>query len=355
MSFLLKWLSTPKWPGTDSVPGTAASNRLLMLPKALYKEHRRSYKASPLELLKLISNERKVYAGQGQRVIWRCRQQKPGQFTVLYAVIDNSAESLLVNGWQLVLPETWLLYSVLQPETLYQVQSAEQYWAWLSADQQLHTTPVRGLMNQPQYFLDAIGVSYQSKPTVLTLPQTHETAVINPLSIDWLGLSVWRSASKSAAQVPWRKLMLATGIIAVGYMAVLSAALTLYEQRLSAQVAQLQTEANQVFNRQQQLSDQMSILQSYQQFLQRFPAGYPVLALLAEQLEGQAILQSVQLSGQLIQISGNAESATAVLATLSQQAQWSEVKFERNVQRIRGQENFTISMVYNGLKEQSVD
>src|SRR5690606_4811064 len=122
--------------------------------------------------------------------------------------------------------------------------------------------------------------------------------------------------------------------------------LSYQEQSLGEQVSSLQAQANDVFVRQRELEDQMLVLTSYKQYFDRFPGAYPVLGLLSEQLKDKEELRNIQLSGPLLQISGTADSATEVFSILSTQPIWSEVKFDRNIQRSKDKEVFTLSMVY---------
>jgi Tfp pilus assembly protein PilN len=323
-------------------------NHINIVPRGLYKEHRRTYKANALELIRLIRNEARVYGRSGLRVVWRCRQISNNHFSVLYAVLDAQAEAMLSKGWQLVLPETWLLYELLNTDTLYQIQSGDPYWAWLKPDHSLQITSMKGLMQEPRYFLDAIGVpSAEVQSQHLDLRALTELPKSAIKALDYVGLSVWHQLkSESRRLVPWRMLLGATAVLFGAYAVFLSLGLSYQEQRLSEQVATLQAEANDVFQRQRELEDQMAVLSSYQQYFNRFPGAYPLLGLLSEQLKDKAELRTINLSGPLVQISGTADSATEVFSTLAAQAVWSEVKFDRNIQRNKDKEVFTLSMVY---------
>ena len=352
MKNVLKRTSALNWLDQNIGRSDKKSN-IYVVPRSLYQEHRRTYKATALELLRLIRNESKVYGRSGNTVVWRCRQLGSNNFTVLFAVLDQEVNESLRKGWQIVLPETWLLYPLLNRDMLYRVRSGDDYWAWLKQDQTLHITTIKGLMQQPQYFLDAIGVpAHGVQAETLDFRSLSEVPKSAINAFDYLGLSVWhKTGAAKQPDVPWRKLAIFAGGLLLVYAGLLSAGLVYHEQRLNDQVATLQAQANEVFVRQRELEEQMSVLTSYQEYFERFPSAAYLLSRVSEQLQGKAVVRTIQLSGPQLQISGTADSATEVFSILSANPDWAEVRFDRNIQRSKDQEVFTLSMVHK--KEQN--
>lgn len=323
--------------------------RLLVLPKASYTEFQRSYKAAATDLPSLIRNELKVLTAADNKAIWKVQGHSNGRYQVLYAVIETSTLHKLPTGWCLCIPETWLLYRFLQKRQLYKVETQNPYWAWLTDDNVLHLTQVQGLMSNATFFLDALGESADGitiEP--LSLKQRLDQL---PLPLKWWelpGCVVHLTATISKSPTDFKKLATFSGAAIAIYMLVMSAVLVWQESRLQSNVQMLQSEANSLFEQQQVLDQKAELITQYQALYQRFPPAGLMLHELSNQLSTDAVLENVQLSGALVQIRGVSASAISILGKLTNDNNWREVKFDRNIQKVSAGESFTISMVYNG-------
>lgn len=318
----------------------------VVLSRECYKEQIRTYKAGLVDLWRLIRNELKVLAPENGRVLWRVVNNTAGVYQVSYAILNGQVLTTLPLGVALVWPETWLLQRILQPGTLYHVSSEQNYWAWLSTEQHLHLAPMQGLMQHKQFFLDAIGVGVETTEQHVDVQQ-HINRHGIPLSWQDLPGQVLLLGKPSGGIKPnWRYLGLSAGFVMLAYITVSSAWLSWQQHYYQNALIELQAQMATVFEQQQQLEQQAELLAHYQQLLQRFPSSAEVLSALATDLGETARLDNIQSSGRLVQIAGVSPSATQVLASLMASGNWAEVRFERNIQRVREEERFSISMVF---------
>lgn len=357
MKALTKVFSKPQWLNkTNRAKGVLAvvNQRMLVLPKQHYTEFQRSYKAALTDLPKLIRNELKVLAAAGSKAIWKVQSGANGRYQVLYAVLPISTMQSLPSGWHLIIPETWLLYRLLTKRTLYKVQANTPYWAWLAESNQLHLTPIQGLMSNQNFFLDALGENNAGiTPALLTLPSNLQNQALPLKWWELAGCLVHISAKQTKQPIDHKKVGLYAALTVAAYMLITSVALTWQENRLHKRVQQLQVEASALFDQQQVLDEKADILQQYRALYQRFPSASIMLHTLSSQLADSAVLENIQQSGALLQIRGVAPSATDVLSKLSGQAVWSEVKFDRSIQQASNGESFTISLVYQPSAQQA--
>lgn len=360
MNPINKLLSKPFWL-TAIEQGALPKKRsgkphCVVLSRDCYKEIVRNYKASFSDLWRLIRNELKVLAPAEGKVLWRIINNQAGDYTVSYAVLDENSQKKLPRGLSIIWPETWLLQKVLQKETLYKISSGQQYWAWLRPDGVLHLTPCQGLMYNKQFFLDAIGIAKSADEQLLNVPQ-HLAEQGAPFS--WRDIPgqmlVHGAASLNMAAVNWLQLVKGGSTVLLSYILLSSAWLSWQRNYYETELTQLQAQVATVFETQQQLEQQAQQLAHYQQILQRFPASTLVLSALASDIDDIARLDSIQSSGRLVQISGVSSSATQVLANLMSSGNWVEVRFDRNVQRVRNEERFSISMVYQEATDAAED
>lgn len=346
MKVLQQWLTAPSWFNSALESGSRTSRRTLILDKAAYSEYVRRYSASALDLPRIIRNELKVLSRNDAKVLWKIISSGDGAYRVLYAVVDKATTDKIAGKWCLLIPETWLLYKLLQTNTLYCVQSDTQYWAWLAKDSTLHTTAVGGLMTNPRFFLDALGQS-KVQAVAENLSIRNEAVSLNKI-IHWRdlpGILCFARPASSGISVPWRKFMFAVAAVTCVYMAGTSAYLSWQENRLRDNVAQLQQAASKLFDRQQTLENLARTQADYSLLFDRYPQVNSTIATIIQQIPDNVVLENIAMSGALLQLSGSADSATEVLASLNVGAKWREVKFDSNVRRNKGREFFTISLV----------
>lgn len=354
MKALTQVFQRPVWLD-NTLKGTAPALKqrqpMLVLPKEHYSEFQRSYKAALTDLPKLIRNELKVLSAAGNKAIWKVQASDNGRYQVLFAVIPASTLALLAPGWCLLIPETWILYRLLSKRTLYKVQADAPYWAWLTDANVLHLTQIQGLMKNSAFFLDALGENSEGV-TVETLSLKQKLQQ-QKLPLKWwelAGCVIQVAAPKTKADINYKKLAIFAGGFAAAYMAVLSAVLAWQESSLQASVQQLQAEASTLFDQQQALDKKADVIAQYYALYQRFPAAGIMLHQLSSQLTEDVVLENIQLSGPLMQIRGVSVSAINVLAKLTGDSTWREVKFDRNIQKVSSGESFTISLVFNDDK-----
>ncbi|WNO61659.1 PilN domain-containing protein [Rheinheimera sp. MMS21-TC3] len=326
----------------------SASQRIRVLPKQQYTEFQRSYKAALTDLPKLIRNELKVLASSGSKAIWKVQSNENGRYQVLYALLPAKVIADIPNGWHILIPETWLLYRLLVKKKLYKVQAKTPYWAWLADSNQLHLTPIQGLMVNQSYFLDALGENSKGiNPELLTLPSSLQ---MQTLPLKWWELvgCIVRTSTKQVKQaIDYKKIGGYSAALVAIYMMFISAGLTWQENRLQVRVKQLQAEASALFDKQQALDHKAETIQTYRDLYKRLPSASMILHTLSTQLADDAILDNIQQSGSLLQIRGTSPSAVDVISKLSGRPEWAEVKFDRSIQsNNKGGETFTISLVY---------
>ncbi|WP_162599144.1 hypothetical protein [Shewanella algidipiscicola] len=325
----------------------------VVLNRGSYQEELRNYKCGFIDLIKLIRNESKLLAGNNHKVLWFIRSASIQDYTVCFAVIKADVYKSLPDGLSLLLPETWLMYAKLIPDQLYQIDGNKPYWAFLHKHGDLHITSIAGLMVDPRNFLDALGVTTQQEVIVLDREQLliSEEVTVKPQML--LGLFHYRSNSRLPS-LNWKKLSLLSVAAVACYIALISSWASWREYQLEQDVSVLRSEANAVFQRQAELETQLELVESYKNFLDKYPSQTEIIHTLVKDLGDIATLENIQLRGALVQLTGQTESATEVLAQFSASPHWTEVRFDRQVQRRKDIDYFTISMVFRpeSIKEE---
>lgn len=356
MNLIKKILKKPQWLTLDiaSSPNTAES-RFFILDRSCYREVVRNYKVSAFDLVRLVRNELTVLKAEGGKVLWYVRRVGPGHYNVCYAIVHPSISSM-GSGLYSLIPEGWLLYSMLAPEQIYQIQSVRNYWGYLSQQGTLHTTLVSGLMADSQLFANALGVMPQSNPQILDLQQQSRGELfVLPLSL-LPGAIVANQSQHSLGPVDYRLWGKRIGLSLAGYSLLVSVALLGFKYYLNSEVDSLKVSAEAVFSQQQQLNQQQQQIDDYAKLLQNSTDSTAVFTAIAETIGDSGQLERIQLSADRIQISGFATSATLVLSKFAENAKFKEVKFDRNIQRVREKEAFSIIMTYqakSGISAQS--
>lgn len=322
----------------------------VILDRGSYQEELRNYNCSLMDLFKLIRNESKLLSGGTNKVLWFIRSTGAQGYRVSYAVIKAEICQTLPDGICLLVPETWLIYAKLTPEQLYLVNGQKPYWAFLHKQGNLHITSVSGLMVEARNFLDALGVISQQEPIVLERDQllVSETVVLTPQMLPGL---FYYQANSRVPTLNWKKISVISVVAVASYVAIMSSWVSWREYQLQQNVTQLRAEANAVFQRQEQLEAQLGLIQTYKEFLDKYPSQTDIIHTLVKDLGDAATLENIQIRGALVTMAGQATSATEVLARFSASPNWTEVRFDRQVQRRKDIDDFAISMVF---RERSV-
>lgn len=339
---LVKYLPKPSWLEQQH---HAKNKRILLIAKNSYVEHRKVYKAGFADTLRLIRNELTVLRGKGAIAVWRRTPLADGRTEVLFAIFNNDIIEKAGTGVFLLIPETWALAHQLQHSKLYRIEGQEPYWAMLEAER-LHVAPIKGLMQQKQFFLDAIGLQGATVAAETFSPRQN---VISLQQLPWqqlIGMLVWiKPNAATRAAVPWKKIALSASAVLGCYALILSAGLVVTERHLQSQVQLLQGQANALFTEQEQQARKRDALLAYQQEFERLPPISKVAARVTQVLIESAEISRLEITGSQIQVRGNAKSATEVLALLAEQPYWQEVRFIEDTRKNQDNEQFAISMV----------
>lgn len=330
--------------------GEIADFSTVILAKSQYVEHKREYVANIVDLFRLIRNECKMLSRHGAKIVWLITDSGSGQYKVSYAQLSEQATDTLATGVRLVVPETWLLYEQLDVELLYKVDSETKYWALLDSSGTLNVTSATGIMASANFFLDALGKGRINTHKDLSLTSMlEETSPPLPI-VKLIGLILATqktTESSSRFQIRWKVLSIVSVVCALLYAGGLSLSLKWIEQDLTQSMEVNQASANQMFEYQNKVGKQLSVITSYHDLLEEHPSNVEIIRLLSKDLEQVAVIQNVQISKQLVQLTGNTDSATDVLALLSDSPYWDEVRFDNRVRRQKEREYFTISAVFN--------
>lgn len=347
MNLIKKILKKPQWLTLDTVNTfKTADTRFFILDRSCYREVLRHYKVSAFDLMRLVRNELTVLKADDHKVLWYVQRISSGQYNVCYAIVHPAVSKELRSGISSLIPETWLLYSMLKPDLIYQVQSIRNYWGYLSTQGILHTTLVSGLMADSHLFANALGIMPQANPQQLNLQQQcRSESFALPASL-LPGAIVLQQQQQALGPIDYRLWGKRLGFCLAGYCLVLSAALAGYKYYLTSSVDALKVAAEAVFSQQQELNQRQQQIDDYSKRLQDSRDSTKIFAAIAEVLGESGRLERIQLSADRVQISGVANSATTVLSKFAESRHFTEVKFDRNIQRIREQEAFSIIMTY---------
>lgn len=320
----------------------------LVISRSQYQEHKRSYKVSLPDLYRVVQNECKMLSRPGYVVVWMVLPKSTDSYEVLFAVISRTLLAGVPSQLQLVVPETWLFYRNLSANVLYQVHSAQNYWAFLSASGTLHVTAQQGLMQHASYFLEALGLSETSvERRSLELPDFFEK---NELTLHWWQLAGLfclpeRSAEPFQAQ-KYKNVAKVLAVVALSYGLLLSAALVLRQSWLEQDVAELKKSASSLVEQQSRLDEQLLLISHYDKLLNNRTDYSLMLAELATQIKDVAVIENVTVTDNLLTIRGSSQSATDVLAKLAESGIWQESRFTQPVQRGTDGDMFTITAIY---------
>ncbi len=343
----LKAKLTGKWLDPNDAEQKAGSY-IYYLSRAQYEEINKDLSVSVGDLIQVIINQKAMLAQEYPLVLWKVDRQSANSYRVSFACLREAAATCLPKGIYALVPETWMLPQIINSCTLYQVEAATPYWAYLTEDKKLHTTSIRGLMLSEQHFLDALGVAEQVKQrqvlNVAMALANRSLAMPATKLPGLLHINTGSVGSDIKVSKKWLLKFLLAPVLA--YVTVISASLWWYEGHLQQQVFSKQQAATGVVEEQIKLETSLDELQRYYQEFGRLPSQATLLLQISELISGQAELQQVDIATKQIVLTGSARSATDILSLLSQQPLFREVKFERGVQSGRDKEQFVISMIY---------
>lgn len=342
----LKTIMRGKWLTTQTEQADNSSVLFNYIHRQHYTEFTKDVTVSWVELYQVVSNERTMLQQRFGTVLWRVSRVGDNKFRIHLAAISTQYSALLPKGFCILIPETWLLKSILESEQLYRVSGSEPYWVYKSDEHSLHTTTIRGLMKPEKIFLDAIGASNNNAAKELPLSQILSET---PLPLPWyelLGLLHWKRTVKESSYSSLSAVFKFLALPVAVYCLTLTVGMSWYESRLAEQVAGLRHQLTGVAEQQSKLDEKARVTNNYYEQITRFPAQSNLLYQLSETLGEMVALQRLDISGSIIVLTGSAASATDVLSVLSQQPGISEVKFDQGVQSVNGQERFVISFVH---------
>ncbi|MBZ9610288.1 hypothetical protein [Rheinheimera maricola] len=311
-----------------------------------YTEFTKDVAVSWNELYQVIKNEKMMLEQRFSTVLWRVAKLSNDKYRIQLAAVSAEYSAFLPKGFCILIPETWLLTFIVQPEQLFRVEGSEPYWVYKSDTHTLHTTAIRGLMQPERIFLDAIGANNSQPSQLLSL---NEILLSRPVPLPWyelIGLVHWKKNVQQKNYGSFAALFKFFALPIAAYCVALTIGISWYESRLQGQVTELRTQLNTVAQQQNKLDVKARITNDYYQQIDRFPAQSNLLHKLSSLLGDIAALQRLDISGSIIVLTGSAKSATDVLSVLSQQPDISEVKFDQGVQSVNGREQFVISLVH---------
>ncbi len=338
------------WSGqTQGVSGS--SLKVDVLPKSTYRELIRHYNARLTELYTLIKNECQVLRRNGDYVLWYIAGRTDAGFEVYYAVIPRDSAVLPVSGFCFLLPETWLLCHLLADDQLYRVHGTETFWAYRKRGKGLQMVAAKGLYAQPDVFCAASGLTTVPDAANYDL---HDYISAGKRSLPLLMLIGAGYKARVEHSFDLKKFTphlkkLAT--VFAAYAAGLSVLLLAAESYLNRQVEILSADAAVFMEKQQGLAQKQQFIGAYQQLISAHETNAVMLRAVTAAPDLIGRLQIIQTAASRLQIQGAAKSATAVLGYFVNHPDFSEVKFDREVQMIRGEESYSISMVYSGKSE----
>lgn len=338
------------WSG-QAHDASGSSIKVDVLPKATYRELIRHYNARLTELYTLIKNECQVLRRNGDCVLWYIAGKTDAGYEVCYAMIPRDSAVLPTSGFRFLVPESWLLSHLLADDQLYQVHATETFWAYRKRGKSLQMVAAKGLYAKPDVFCAASGLT---TVPVAESYDLHQYIASGKRALPLLMLIGAGYKAKVEHEFDFKKLSpylkQLAGVFAV-YVAGLSVLLLSAESFLNRQVEALSADAAVFMEKQQGLAQKQQFIGAYQQLISAHPANAVMLRAVTAAPDSVGRLQVIQTAASRIQIQGSAKSATAVLGYFVNHPDYSEVKFDREVQTIRGEESFSISMVYSGKGE----
>lgn len=323
---------------------SSVKRAMVIIERSQYQELKKVYKVSLPDLLQIVRNEIHVLSKNG-KVLWLVKKRADNHYLVSYATLDNATSANVNKRIQFLWPQSWLLYYYCQPEQLYLVNGATPYWAYLDAVGNLQTTTARGLMVTPDNFMAAIGKKVAS-PITVTTQQIAKTVNL-PLLAN-IGVICSKPSRVATPSINWRKIVSYSAVLAGIYAVVLSAVLQVTESYLADKTQHLQEKANRFFDKQVVLQHRLETLNRYTEQLNAHAPTGQMLSDISQAIPPGVLVQNIRLNGRLMQIAGQADSATEVLASFANSTAFSEPQFDRGVVRVREKESFSLSVVYQG-------
>jgi Tfp pilus assembly protein PilN len=345
----LSWVSVP-----DVKPVKKRQLATIVVSRNQYQEYKRSYKVSIPDLYRVIQNECKMMNRPGHIIVWMLLPKRSESFDVVYAVVPRALLAGNPAQLQLVIPETWLFYSNLAANILYVVNAEQPYWAFLSNAGILHVTAQQGLMQNPDYFLEALGATEAAiEKRSIDIPNYFQQ---NDLTLSWWQLPGLMCLPELAAEpfqiAHYKRLGQWLSVTVLVYCVLLSVALTARQSWLEQDVTKLKGAASELVDQQTKLDEQLALITSYHQLFNERTLYSTLLTELAIQLEDVAVVENVSVTGNLVTIRGKAKSATDVLSKLAESGSWQESRFSIPVQTNESGDSFTIATIYSSKTKQ---
>lgn len=339
----LSWISKQQ----AGFPSSSAVS-MCVLARGLYTETVRTYKVGYADLFRVIRNELKIIRKPEQQVVWLVRRFGNNGIEVLFA---SFRANLLSEkpATQIVIPETWLLYGLLEPGILYHVNDSDNYWAYLDEAGKLSVASRVGLMQSSGIFLEALGlteVDVEKREVEIKALSANRAVAIRWWQFPGLFVLQHVGQSPSFDLQSWLPKLKIGAMLALAYAIGISGWTLWREYSLQAQLTLLKQEASALVSQQQKLDAQVQILTNYQAAMTDRVLHSELTSEIAKTLAGQAQVQNITITDRLILIRGEAQSATAVLEAFSNSKQWENPRFTQPVRPGESGENFTLSVMY---------
>nr|WP_140285548.1 PilN domain-containing protein [Vibrio parahaemolyticus] len=331
----------------------------VILSREHYVEQQKCYPVSNLvHLMRVIKVETQTLSPFGGQTFWSIVGKAPSGWLVTYWSVPQDVIVGLMGKFKVVLPESLLLAESVDNGIFETV--GERGLFLYKQDNHFQSAIKNNLINSSHYFCNLVNRDDLVSQSTLLSYEDYQSRLIlsfkkcNLLLLPGLVIPSKKEAFDIERLKEWKKPAIVAVALLLSYAVGLSIYLNKQEEHYDQLLAGKQQEMRQLLAQERQLGEVITYIEDYQFFTDSNPGLIVLLTSLEGVEELDVQISRVDLTGNQVNISGLAPSATSLFSFLSQQPQISNLDFSSTISKDRQtgldrfQLTFTLSEVKNG-------
>ena len=308
--------------------------------------------------MRVIKVETQTLSPFGGQTFWSIVGKTPSGWLVTYWSVPQDVIVGLMGKFKVVLPESLLLAESVDNGIFETV--GERGLFLYKQDNHFQSAIKNNLINSSHYFCNLVNRDDLVSQSTLLSYEDYQSRLIlsfkkcNLLLLPGLVIPSKKEAFDIERLKEWKKPAIVAVALLLSYAVGLSIYLNKQEEHYDQLLAGKQQEMRQLLAQERQLGEVITYIEDYQFFTDSNPGLIVLLTSLEGVEELDVQISRVDLTGNQVNISGLAPSATGLFSFLSQQPQISNLDFSSTISKDRQtglerfQLTFTLSEVKNG-------
>ncbi|WP_394146031.1 PilN domain-containing protein [Vibrio atypicus] len=331
----------------------------VILSREHYVEQQKSYPVTNLvHLMRVIKVESQTLSPFGGKTFWSVVGKSSSGWLVTYWSVPQDVIASLIGKFKVVLPESLLLAKSVE-NGIFETIGKRGLFLYKQGHH-FQSAIKNNLISNSDYFCNLVNRDDLVSQTTFLTHEEYQSRLIqsykkcNPLLLPGLLIPSQQRSFDVARIKAWKKPAIMASVLMLSYAVGLSLYLSKQEEYYEQLLAGKQQEMRQLLKQEQQLNEIITYIEDYQFFTDSNPGLVMLLHSLVgvEKLDVQ--ISRLDLTGNQVNISGLAPSATDLFSYLSKQPQIRNLDFSSTISKDRQtgldrfQLTFTLSEVKNG-------